>query len=34
MAWNPGQYGLFEAARARPGHDLIAALPPVSPRRT
>jgi trans-aconitate 2-methyltransferase len=31
MAWDPAQYGLFEAARARPGHDLIAALPPSKP---
>ncbi|MEA1649317.1 methyltransferase domain-containing protein [Nitrospirillum sp. BR 11164] len=31
MAWDPAQYGLFEAARARPGHDLIAALPPCKP---
>ncbi|MBB6252412.1 methyltransferase domain-containing protein [Nitrospirillum iridis] len=31
MAWDPAQYGLFEAARARPGHDLMAALPPLKP---
>ncbi|MDE1149345.1 MAG: methyltransferase domain-containing protein [Azospirillaceae bacterium] len=33
MAWDPAQYGLFEAARARPGHDLMAALPPLKPAR-
>ncbi|HYE51736.1 MAG TPA: methyltransferase domain-containing protein [Azospirillaceae bacterium] len=32
MAWDPAQYELFQAARARPGHDLIAALPPLRPR--
>lgn len=31
MAWDPGQYELFQAARLRPGHDLIAALPPIRP---
>ncbi len=31
MAWDPQQYELFQAARMRPGHDLIAALPTLHP---
>lgn len=33
MAWDPRQYDLFQAARTRPGHDLMAALPPLRPAR-
>lgn len=33
MAWDPHVYELFQAARARPGHDLIAALPTIHPDR-
>jgi len=33
MAWDPQTYELFQAARLRPGHDLIAALPTLHPDR-
>lgn len=33
MAWDPQTYELFQAARLRPGHDLIAALPTLHPER-
>lgn len=33
MAWDPQSYELFQAARLRPGHDLIAALPTMHPDR-
>ncbi|MGQ9366713.1 methyltransferase domain-containing protein [Azospirillum sp. ST 5-10] len=33
MAWDPDQYGRFEALRRRPAHDLVNALPPMTPRR-
>jgi len=33
MAWDPDQYERFQAARRRPGQDLLAALPPMQPAR-
>jgi len=33
MAWNPRQYERFQAARLRPGLDLMAALPSLQPER-
>lgn len=33
MSWDPGQYELFAAERARPFHDLIAQIPTTRPER-
>ena len=32
MPWDPEQYALFESWRRRPAHDLVAALPSLTPR--
>ncbi|OYD85781.1 methyltransferase domain-containing protein [Azospirillum brasilense] len=33
MPWDPEQYARFESWRRRPAHDLVAALPSLTPRR-
>src|SRR4051812_619377 len=32
MSWDPAQYELFAAERARPFHDLVAQIPTAAPK--